>query len=231
MMNFPWSRGHAGLVVLVLGLACAGQVGAGKAEAADSDAAAPDLRRLRMAALDDLFVLREYRAGKNSFVESPERHQGVWTGAGYRYTLLALEGQGSLRHIWTTRGDGDPYFDWEFYVDGESTPSIRATVDLFSVLPSLEDLDAGRPFECRLVKEHFTAGWMKEWSVGPMLNLTYLGRQGTKIDYEAEAQGILGGGDIHERSAVRFWPLMDFFVRLVSNLGFARDPSDMDLLA
>ncbi|MCL4178741.1 MAG: DUF2961 domain-containing protein [Verrucomicrobia bacterium] len=120
MMNSPWSRGRLGLVVLVLGLACAGRVGAGKLEAAD-------LGRLRMAALDDLFVLREYRAGKNSFVESPERHQGVWTGAGYRYTLLDLEGQGSLRHIWTTRGDGDPYFDWEFYVDGESAPSIRAT--------------------------------------------------------------------------------------------------------
>ena len=87
----------------------------------------PDLAGMRGAALDDLFVLREYRAGKNSFVESPERHQGVWTRQGYRYTLLDVEGQGSLRHIWTTRGDGDPYFDWEFFVDGESAPSIRAT--------------------------------------------------------------------------------------------------------
>jgi hypothetical protein len=86
-----------------------------------------DLAGLRIGALEDIFVLREYRSGKNSFVESPERHQGVWTGQDYRYTLLQVEGQGSLRHIWTTRGDGDPYFDWEFYVDGESAPSIRAT--------------------------------------------------------------------------------------------------------
>jgi hypothetical protein len=66
----------------------------------------------------------------------------------------------------------------------------HATVPLFSVLPSVADLDAGKEFECRLVKEHFTAGWMKEWSVGPMLNLTYIGRHGTAIDYEAELGGM-----------------------------------------
>jgi len=77
--------------------------------------------------LDDLFVLRDYRAGKNSFVESPARHTGAWTNAGFRYTIADLHGQGSVRHIWTTRGEGAPYFDWEFFVDGETTPSIRAT--------------------------------------------------------------------------------------------------------
>ncbi len=81
----------------------------------------------RHAALDDLFVLREYEAGKNSFVESPERHTGAWTHKGFRYTLLEAEGSGSIRHIWTTRGEGEPYFDWEFYIDGEESPSIRAT--------------------------------------------------------------------------------------------------------
>lgn len=85
------------------------------------------LEALRTSALDDIFVLREYRAGKNSFVESPERHVGVWTGTGYRYTLLDVKGQGSVRHIWTTRGEGDPYFDWEFYVDGDVEPSVRGT--------------------------------------------------------------------------------------------------------
>jgi hypothetical protein len=90
-------------------------------------AAASDVEALRSGALDDLFVLREYRAGKNSFVESPERHVGTWTNQGFRYTLADLKGQGSLRHIWTTRGDGEPYFDWEFYVDGETTPSVRGT--------------------------------------------------------------------------------------------------------
>ena len=86
-----------------------------------------DPEALRSAVLDDLFVLRDYRAGKNSFVESPERHTGTWTHQGFRYTLADLKGQGSLRHIWTTRGDDPPYFDWEFYVDGEATPSIRGT--------------------------------------------------------------------------------------------------------
>lgn len=84
-----------------------------------------DLANLRGSALDDLFVLRDYRAGKVSFVESPERHSGVWTNRGYRYTLLDFKGMGSIRHIWTTRGIGEPYFDWEFYVDGETNPSVR----------------------------------------------------------------------------------------------------------
>ncbi len=87
----------------------------------------PDLQALRHAALDDIFVLREFRPGKASFVESPERHAGTWTGEGFRYTLLDLQGQGSLRHIWTTRGEGEPYFDWECYVDGELEPSVRFT--------------------------------------------------------------------------------------------------------
>jgi len=90
-------------------------------------ATAPTPESLRSGALDDLFVLRDYRAGKNSFVESPERHIGVWTNQGFRYTLADLKGQGSLRHIWTTRGDGPPYFEWEFYVDGEVTPSVCGT--------------------------------------------------------------------------------------------------------
>ena len=61
---------------------------------------------------------------------------------------------------------------------------------LFDGLPSIADLDAGKTFECRLVQEHFTSGWMKEWSVGPMLNLTYLARHGTPIGYEAELGGM-----------------------------------------
>lgn len=95
--------------------------------AADTAEPAPDLETLRRTSLENIFVLQDYRAGKASFVESPERHAGTWTGTGFRYTLLDLEGEGSLRHIWTTRGDGAPYFQWEFYVDGETAPSIRFT--------------------------------------------------------------------------------------------------------
>jgi hypothetical protein len=66
----------------------------------------------------------------------------------------------------------------------------KATVPRFSVLPTIAELDAGKTFECRGVKENFTAGWMKERSVGPMLNLTYVARHGMKIDYEAELGGM-----------------------------------------
>jgi len=90
-------------------------------------APSPEPEALRSGVLDDLFVLHDYRPGKNSFVESPERHIGTWTNQGFRYILADLKGQGSLRHIWTTRGEGPPYFDWEFYVDGETTPSVRGT--------------------------------------------------------------------------------------------------------
>lgn len=84
-----------------------------------------DLEALRRTALEDIFVLQDFRAGKASFGESQERHAGAWAGRGYRHTLLDLQGEGSLRHIWTTRGGGEPYFDWEFFVDGETAPSIR----------------------------------------------------------------------------------------------------------
>jgi hypothetical protein len=66
----------------------------------------------------------------------------------------------------------------------------KAKVPRFNVLPTIADLDAGKTFECRGIKEHFTSGWMQERSVGPMLNLTYVARHGMKIDYEAELGGM-----------------------------------------
>jgi hypothetical protein len=66
----------------------------------------------------------------------------------------------------------------------------RTIGDPFAVLPSISDLDAGKKFECRLVKESFVSGWQKEWSVGPMLNLTYIARHGTKVDPEGELGGM-----------------------------------------
>jgi len=52
------------------------------------------------------------------------------------------------------------------------------------------DLDAGGEFECRLVKESFRSGWQQEWTVGPMLNLTYVARHATKVDPESELGGM-----------------------------------------
>lgn len=107
----------------------------------------PDLAALRQQSLTGLHLLREYRAGKHSFVESPERHPGAWTGVGYRHTIADLRGQGSLRHIWTTRGEGPPFLDWEFYVDGEPTPSIRGTID--------ELVEASRSFTTPVAPANF----------------------------------------------------------------------------
>ena len=127
MRAIPSQRWFAGFLAGRAVLALAGTLLFSVLSGFDATAQTDPLARLRSAALDDLFVLRDYRAGKNSFVESPERHVGAWTNQGFRYTLADLKGQGSLRHIWTTRGEGAPYFQWEFFVDGESAPSIRAT--------------------------------------------------------------------------------------------------------
>jgi hypothetical protein len=86
-----------------------------------------EMEGLRARALDDVFVLRAFRPGKNSFVENAERHVGAWTNTGFRRTLLDVRGQGSLRHIWTTRAAGEPFLDWEFYVDGEKQAGVRGT--------------------------------------------------------------------------------------------------------
>lgn len=66
----------------------------------------------------------------------------------------------------------------------------RAADDPFDVLPSVADLDAGKQFECRCVGERFTAGWMKQRSFGPMLDVTYLSRHGTRIKGEVELGGM-----------------------------------------
>jgi hypothetical protein len=60
----------------------------------------------------------------------------------------------------------------------------------FDVLPSVAELDSGKQFECRCVRERFTAGWMKQRSIGPMLDLTYLSRHGTRIKGEVELGGM-----------------------------------------
>jgi len=81
-------------------------------KAAQAQAPTGDLETLRAWAMQDVFVLKGYRPGKNSFVESPKRHVGAWTGVGFRRTLLEVKGQGSIRHLWTTRGEGAPHFNW-----------------------------------------------------------------------------------------------------------------------
>lgn len=81
--------------------------------------------------LADLHVLRDYRAMKNSFVLGLEQFSLLprVMEKGEKKTILDVEGIGSLRHIWQTHGPDPDYMYWEFFVDGEATPSIRGTME------------------------------------------------------------------------------------------------------
>ncbi|RKX47365.1 MAG: hypothetical protein DRP64_01275 [Verrucomicrobia bacterium] len=79
--------------------------------------------------LADLYKLDDFKAKKNSYVLGLEAMcmlpRKIPTGG--RYTLLDVEGQGSLRHIWETRGPETATFEFEMFVDGEKTPSIKGS--------------------------------------------------------------------------------------------------------
>jgi hypothetical protein len=79
----------------------------------------------------DLHHLEDYRAGKNSFVLGLETfcNRPAAIPENGRKTILDLKGTGSLRHIWETHGPGKSPFILEFFVDGESQPSIRGPLD------------------------------------------------------------------------------------------------------
>jgi len=79
--------------------------------------------------LTDLYKLDHYRAMKNSFVLGMETYclQPRRIPSGGSYTLLDVKGQGSLRHIWETRGSPDVTFDFEMFIDGEEVPSIKGS--------------------------------------------------------------------------------------------------------
>lgn len=66
----------------------------------------------------------------------------------------------------------------------------RIVGDFAAVLPSVADLDAGKTFRAELVEESFTRGWMKQLSIGPTLDLTYLARHGTRVKVESELGGL-----------------------------------------
>jgi hypothetical protein len=90
---------------------------------------APDLDKLRHAYLDDIFVLRDYRPGKNSFVEGPDRRWGAYTKPGQRLTLLDVAGPGRLCHIWSTWRKGQGNHRLEFYIDGQAKAELAGTLD------------------------------------------------------------------------------------------------------
>lgn len=88
-----------------------------------------NLQELRQFHLRDIHVARDYRPGKNSFVEGPDRRLGSYTNAGQRLTLLDVEGPGSLQHLWSTWREGRGNHRLDFYVDGSPRPALTGTLD------------------------------------------------------------------------------------------------------
>ena len=95
--RYPAALLSAGLTTILAAL-----LGAGAHAEPIPANAPPGLEPLRQFYLRDIHVLRDYRPGKNSFVEGPDRRLGYYTAPGQRLTLLELEGPGSVRHLWST---------------------------------------------------------------------------------------------------------------------------------
>ncbi len=110
----------AALAILLLGVHC-GQTPPTDAKPGQSSLRVPPLTA-------DLHVLPTYRAGKTSAVMGLETRAGLerHVATGQRQTLLSVEGQGSVRHIWQT--EKWPTCVLEITVDGEATPSIVGTM-------------------------------------------------------------------------------------------------------
>ncbi|WP_438481800.1 DUF2961 domain-containing protein [Oleiharenicola lentus] len=87
----------------------------------------PNADALRAYYLGDIDLLRDYRPGKNAFVESPERRLGHHQAPGSRFTLVELAGAGSIRHLWTTFQPGKGNHRLNFYLNGEKEPSLSGT--------------------------------------------------------------------------------------------------------
>ncbi|MBS1826161.1 MAG: DUF2961 domain-containing protein [Acidobacteria bacterium] len=64
-----------------------------------------------------------------------------------------------------------------------------AKTGIFSVLPSVADLDAGKRFLLSNAGESFESGWLKDFANGPSLNLTYISRHGVKVAGEKNLGG------------------------------------------
>ncbi len=89
----------------------------------------PDLDDLRSFYLNGIYTLRSYRPGKNSFVEGPDRRTGCYQKPGQRLTLLDVEGQGSVRHLWSTWRSGQGNHRLEFFADHAKQPVLCGTLD------------------------------------------------------------------------------------------------------
>ncbi|MBI5396019.1 MAG: hypothetical protein HZA91_12050, partial [Verrucomicrobia bacterium] len=88
-----------------------------------------DFDSLRGSYLRDIHVLRDYRPGKNSFVEGPDRRPGRYAGPGERLTLLDVKGRGSVSHLLSTWAPGKGNHRLEFFVDGAKQPAMAGTPD------------------------------------------------------------------------------------------------------
>ena len=73
-----------------------------------------------------------YDSTQKAYITGPDKSaaRSIICKPGDKVTILDAEGQGSLRHIWTTfAGLSSKDISLEFYVDGEKEPSIKSTID------------------------------------------------------------------------------------------------------
>ena len=114
-----------GFTALLLAAASA----AGGAAASAASTSARPLDALREFYLRNIDALRDYRPGKNSFVEGPNRRLGSYQAPGQRFTLLDVHGPGSIRHLWSTWREGQGNHRLDFFVDGAAQPVLSGTLD------------------------------------------------------------------------------------------------------
>ncbi len=110
--------------LLAAGISCSQNV-----ETAPPQSSSPVSRTLHPPRdLEGLYTLADYRALKNSFILGLETraHMTPALMPGQRIVVMDAQGCGSIRHIWQT--DKRTPLRFEFFVDGETTPSIAGTM-------------------------------------------------------------------------------------------------------
>ena len=106
------------------------------------------------ALLTNLHHRHCHRAGKVADVVTLERGQS--------HTAMQMDGRGALTHLWSTWLDVPPPI-FEFYVDGETTPSIAGPFD--NLCRSSLYLDAFFPFHPSLVIPTPERPWLVSWNL------------------------------------------------------------------
>ena len=145
----------------------------------------------------NLHELQTYKAHKNSFVLGLETisNRPLSIPDNGRRTILDAKGTGSLRHIWETHGPGRGPFDLEFYVDGETEPSIKGNFyDIIEAAKSCKQDFVANPGDTIAKGSHnfylpvpFTKSLRVDLVAKPRIGLVFL-----QLDYRLEDESLNG---------------------------------------